>query len=76
MGNWQWAAGTGADAQPYFRIFNPDSQVKKFDKAHTYIRRWVPEFGTPAYPKPMVDHSKDRDRAIAAYKKAIALAAG
>ncbi|RDV16506.1 deoxyribodipyrimidine photo-lyase [Pontibacter diazotrophicus] len=76
VGNWQWAAGTGADAQPYFRIFNPDNQVKKFDKAHTYIRRWVPEFGTSAYPEPMVVHSMARDRAIAAYKKAIALAAG
>ncbi|WP_162052340.1 cryptochrome/photolyase family protein [Pontibacter pamirensis] len=76
VGNWQWAAGTGADAQPYFRIFNPDNQVKKFDKAHTYIRRWVTEFGTPAYPEPMVDHNMARDRAIAAYKKAIALAAG
>ncbi|MHA6247615.1 cryptochrome/photolyase family protein [Pontibacter sp. CAU 1760] len=72
VGNWQWAAGTGADAQPYFRIFNPDSQVKKFDKAHTYIKRWVPEFGTYQYPAPMINHSEARDRAISAYKKSIA----
>lgn len=71
VGNWQWAAGTGADAQPYFRIFNPDSQVRKFDKAYTYIKRWVPEFGTEHYPGPMIDHAEARDRAIAAYKKSI-----
>ncbi|MBC5992183.1 cryptochrome/photolyase family protein [Pontibacter cellulosilyticus] len=71
IGNWQWAAGTGADAQPYFRVFNPDSQIKKFDKAYAYIKKWVPEYGTAAYHKPMVDHSLARDRAIAAYKKAI-----
>ncbi|TXK47555.1 deoxyribodipyrimidine photo-lyase [Pontibacter qinzhouensis] len=71
IGNWQWAAGTGADAQPYFRIFNPDSQVKKFDKQHEYIKRWVPEFGTAAYPAPMVDHSQARDRALQEFKKSI-----
>ncbi|ARS35413.1 cryptochrome/photolyase family protein [Pontibacter actiniarum] len=73
VGNWQWAAGTGADAQPYFRIFNPTSQAAKFDPEQAYIKRWVPEFGTAAYPQPMVDHSMARDRAVAAYKKAIAL---
>ncbi|RIJ42009.1 cryptochrome/photolyase family protein [Pontibacter oryzae] len=72
VGNWQWAAGTGADAQPYFRVFNPDSQVAKFDKQHAYIKRWVPEFGTPDYPKPMVDHSMARDRALQAFKDSIA----
>ncbi|MFT2008729.1 cryptochrome/photolyase family protein [Pontibacter sp. 13R65] len=71
VGNWQWAAGTGADAQPYFRIFNPDNQVKKFDKEYAYIKRWVPEFQTTAYPAPMLDHSKARDRAISAFKKSI-----
>lgn len=76
IGNWQWAAGTGADAQPYFRVFNPDNQIKKFDKQNEYIRRWVPEFGTSAYPKPMLDHNMARDRALAAYKKSIAEAAG
>ncbi|GAB3197131.1 deoxyribodipyrimidine photo-lyase [Pontibacter aydingkolensis] len=76
IGNWQWAAGTGADAQPYFRVFNPDSQIKKFDKAYTYIKKWVPEYGTLAYPKPMVDHNFARNRAIATYKKAITETAG
>lgn len=76
VGNWQWAAGTGADAQPYFRVFNPDSQITKFDKQHEYIKRWVPEFGTAAYPKPMVDHSWARDRALEAYKASIALVEG
>ncbi|GAA4430770.1 deoxyribodipyrimidine photo-lyase [Pontibacter saemangeumensis] len=71
VGNWQWAAGTGADAQPYFRVFNPDSQVKKFDKDYHYIRRWLPEFNTANYPPPMVNHASARDRAIAAYKKSI-----
>src|SRR5690606_22487811 len=72
VGNWQWAAGTGADAQPYFRIFNPDSQVKKFDKDYTYIKRWVPEYGTAAYPVPMLAHAAARDRALAAFKQSIA----
>jgi deoxyribodipyrimidine photo-lyase len=70
-GNWQWAAGTGCDAAPYFRIFNPDAQMKKFDPQGKYVMRWVPEFGTPAYPKPMVDHSMARDRCLAAYKEAV-----
>ncbi|MEJ8802755.1 cryptochrome/photolyase family protein [Pontibacter sp. H249] len=72
IGNWQWAAGTGADAQPYFRVFNPDGQIKKFDKTYAYIKKWVPEFGTAAYANPIVDHNFARDRAITAYKKAIA----
>jgi deoxyribodipyrimidine photo-lyase len=71
VGNWQWVAGTGADAQPYFRVFNPSEQVKKFDKDHLYIKRWIPEFGTPAYPSPMVDHPFSRDRALAAFKEGI-----
>jgi deoxyribodipyrimidine photo-lyase len=72
VGNWQWAAGTGADAQPYFRVFNPNSQVTKFDKEEAYIRQWIPEYGTDAYPKPMVDHAMARERAVAAFKKSIA----
>lgn len=72
VGNWQWAAGTGADAQPYFRVFNPNSQVDKFDRHKVYIRRWVPEFETSDYPEPMVDHAMARDRAVSAFKKAIA----
>jgi deoxyribodipyrimidine photo-lyase len=64
---WQWAAGCGADAAPYFRIFNPTLQERKFDPEGAYIRRWVPEIGTPAYPHPIVDHKAARERALAAY---------
>ncbi len=67
-GNWQWAAGTGCDAAPYFRIFNPYEQLKKFDKEMTYIRKWIPEFDTPDYPEPMVDHKFARERALTTYK--------
>lgn len=70
-GGWQWAAGCGCDAAPYFRVFNPASQTEKFDPKLAYIRRWVPEYGTPAYPRPMVDHAHARERAIAAYKMAL-----
>lgn len=70
-GGWQWAAGCGTDAAPYFRIFNPSEQTKKFDPEHKYIRRWVPEFGTPLYPKPMVEHTFARERCLTAYKKAL-----
>ena len=64
---WQWAAGCGADAAPYFRVFNPALQQKKFDPAGEYIRRWIPEFGTAAYPPPLVNHDEARHRALAAY---------
>jgi deoxyribodipyrimidine photo-lyase len=64
---WQWAAGCGADAAPYFRIFNPMLQADKFDPNGDYIRRWVPEIGTPAYPRPVVDHKAARARALDAY---------
>ncbi len=70
-GGWQWAAGTGTDAQPYFRVFNPESQTEKFDKDLKYIKKWVPEYGTEAYPKPMVDHKFARERAIETYKNAL-----
>ncbi len=70
-GGWQWAAGTGTDAQPYFRVFNPDSQTEKFDKDLTYIKKWIPEFGTASYPKPIVEHKFARNRAIETYKKAL-----
>ncbi|WP_194976465.1 cryptochrome/photolyase family protein [Aquiflexum lacus] len=70
-GGWQWAAGTGTDAQPYFRVFNPESQTEKFDKELKYIKKWVPEYGTTDYPKPMVDHKFARERAIETYKKAL-----
>ena len=70
-GNWQWAAGTGCDAAPYFRIFSPDAQQKKFDPKAIYIRKWVPEYGTPLYPQPIVQHELARARALEAYKRAL-----
>jgi deoxyribodipyrimidine photo-lyase len=70
-GGWQWAAGTGTDAQPYFRVFNPESQAEKFDPKSEYIKKWIPEFGTKAYPSPMVDHKQARLRAIETYKRAL-----
>lgn len=70
-GNWQWVAGSGCDSAPYFRIFNPEEQTKKFDKDLNYIRQWVPEFETDKYPKPMVDHKTARERALKAYKEAV-----
>ncbi len=70
-GGWQWAAGCGTDAAPYFRIFNPESQQKKFDKNFQYIKKWIPEFGTDEYAEPIVDHKLARERCLAAYKKAL-----
>lgn len=70
-GNWQWAAGTGCDAAPYFRIFNPSSQFEKFDPEAKYVKRWVPEFGTEKYTRPMVDHTFARDRALEEFKRAL-----
>ena len=55
-GGWQWAAGCGTDAAPYFRIFNPESQQKKFDKNLIYVKKWIPEYGTEDYPEPIIDH--------------------
>ncbi len=71
VGNWQWAAGTGVDAAPYFRIFNPHEQTKKFDKELIYIRKWVPEFDSLTYPTPIVDHKEARDRCLRVYKTAL-----
>ncbi|MEL6390020.1 MAG: deoxyribodipyrimidine photo-lyase [Bacteroidota bacterium] len=71
-GGWQWASGSGTDAAPYFRIFNPTSQLEKFDKQKTYVKRWVPEFGTPKYTSPMVDHKFARERCLETYKGALA----
>jgi len=68
VGGWQWAASTGCDAAPYFRIFNPESQRQKFDKQYQYIKKWVPEFGTDAYPAPIVVHKTARLRAIEVFK--------
>jgi deoxyribodipyrimidine photo-lyase len=70
-GGWQWAAGCGTDAAPYFRIFNPTSQQEKFDKHKKYIKQWVPEFGTDDYPEPIVDHKFARQRCLDTYKKAL-----
>lgn len=70
-GGWQWSAGCGCDAAPYFRIFNPTAQTLKFDKDLTYIRKWVPEFESLDYPKPIVEHTFARERALKAYKDAL-----
>lgn len=70
-GNWQWAAGTGCDAAPYFRIFNPTLQAKKFDKDTNYIKKWIPEYLSPLYPKPIVVHEVARKRCLLSYGKAI-----
>jgi deoxyribodipyrimidine photo-lyase len=72
VGNWQWAAGSGVDAAPYFRIFNPTEQVKKFDKDLKYIKKWVPELETLHYPKPIVDHREARELCLKTYKEALA----
>ncbi|OON65817.1 cryptochrome/photolyase family protein [Hymenobacter sp. CRA2] len=70
VGNWQWVAGTGVVAAPWFRVFSPDSQLKQFDPTGEYVRRWLPELGTAAYPPPMVEHKFARERALAAFKAA------
>lgn len=70
-GNWQWAAGTGCDAAPYFRIFNPYTQTQKFDPELKYIKQWVPELETLDYPAPLVDHAAARERCLGAYKAAL-----
>jgi deoxyribodipyrimidine photo-lyase len=70
-GGWQWAAGTGTDAAPYFRIFNPYTQVKKFDKDKKYLGKWVPELESDDYPDPIVDHKQARERCLTTYKKGL-----
>ena len=71
VGNWQWAAGSGVDAAPYFRIFNPTTQIKKFDKEKEYINAWVPNLQELSYPEPMVDHKMARERCLKTYKEAV-----
>ena len=71
VGNWQWAAGSGVDAAPYFRIFNPMTQVEKFDKDRVYIRKWVPEIDSDNYVPKMVDHKEARERCLKTYKAAL-----
>lgn len=70
-GGWQWAVGSGNDAAPWFRVFNPTLQAKKFDKDLVYIRRWVPELDTPGYPAPMVEHEAARKRCLDEYTRAV-----
>ncbi|WP_267288927.1 cryptochrome/photolyase family protein [Parachryseolinea silvisoli] len=70
-GGWQWAAGSGCDAAPYFRVFNPELQTKKFDPDHAYIKKWVPEYQTDAYARPVVEHALARQRALNTYKKGL-----
>jgi len=70
-GNWQWVAGCGCDAAPYFRVFNPAAQTKRFDRQMKYIRTWVPEVDSKDYPEPMVEHEAARARCLKAYKEAL-----
>lgn len=71
IGNWQWVAGSGVDAAPYFRIFNPTTQIEKFDKDLKYINKWVPEFQELTYPSKIVDHKEARERCLKVYKEAV-----
>lgn len=71
VGGWQWASSSGCDAAPYFRIFNPSEQTKKFDPELRYIRKWVPEFDSLQYPLPIVDHKEARERALRVFKAAL-----
>lgn len=71
VGGWQWVAGSGVDAAPYFRVFNPYSQTDRFDKDKKYIKKWVPELDTDKYPKPMVEHKVARERCLETYKEAV-----
>lgn len=73
-GGWQWAAGSGTDAAPYFRIFNPITQQEKFDPKSEYIMKWIPEYGKPQYPKPIVEHKFARERCLETYKAALSQA--
>ncbi len=72
IGGWQWASGSGLDAAPYFRVFNPTSQLEKFDKQLRYVKRWVPEYGTAQYPEPIVEHKWARERCLDRFKTALA----
>ena len=71
VGNWQWVAGCGVDAAPYFRIFNPSEQLKKFDKELKYTKKWVPELNSDKYVEPIVEHKFARERCLTTYKKAL-----
>jgi deoxyribodipyrimidine photo-lyase len=65
---WQWAAGCGTDAAPFFRIFNPTTQFERFDPDHRYVAEWIPEWGTSQYPDPIVDHALERAEALTRYE--------
>ncbi|MBT8376056.1 MAG: DNA photolyase family protein, partial [Bacteroidia bacterium] len=71
VGNWQWVAGSGVDAAPYFRIFNPTTQIQKFDKNKAYIKKWVPDLEETSYPDPIVEHKFARERCLETYKSAL-----
>jgi len=72
VGGWQWSAGCGTDAAPYFRIFNPDSQLRKFDPDLKYVKKWVPEYADfTKYPQPIIDHNFARERCLKAFKEAL-----
>ena len=71
VGNWQWVAGTGVDAAPYFRLFNPEIQMKKFDPQKVYIKKWLPKYDPENYLEPIIDHNYARERCLNAYKMAL-----
>ena len=70
-GNWQWSAGTGCDSAPYFRVFNPYEQTKKFDASLSYVNKWVKDLNELTYPMPIVDHPYARKRALETYKNGL-----
>ncbi len=70
-GNWQWAAGCGCDAAPYFRIFNPTTQTKQYDPELVYVKRWVKDLNEFNYPQPIIDHATARERTLRTYKQAL-----
>ena len=70
-GNWQWAAGCGCDAAPYFRIFNPQTQTERFDPGNKYISKWIPGFSPDKYMKPMIDFKQARTKTLELYKEAL-----
>ena len=70
-GNWQWSAGTGCDAAPYFRVFNPQTQLKKFDGNFEYVKKWIPEFATESYPEPMINHKVAYVRCLQTYREGL-----
>ena len=71
VGGWQWCVGSGCDAAPYFRIFNPESQSERFDAEQKYVKKWILEFGTKLYPKPIIDHKFARERCLAVFGEAL-----